>query len=302
MKLKNSFFYTIRDDIKDEDSKSGNLLVRSGFIKKEASGVYMFMPFGLKVKKKIENIIRDEMDKSGALEVLMPALIPDDIFKKSGRYDSFGKDMFKLKDRNDRGFCLGPTHEELFVIAAKEKIKSYRDMPFNIYQFQDKFRDEARPRYGLIRTREFTMKDAYSFDLDSDFANGSYNKMVTAYKNSFDRMGINYRIVRADTGLMGGDLSEEFQAITEIGEDTVVLCDKCDFSSNIEVAPVKANVYKKEDEKEKELVETPNVKTIEDIVKFLNINIFKTVKTLVYKIDGEIYFILVNGSVKYILS
>ena len=296
MRLKNNFFYTIRDDIKDEDSKSGNLLVRSGFIKKEASGVYMFMPFGLKVKKKIENIIRDEMDKSGALEVLMPALIPDDIFKKSGRYDSFGKDMFKLKDRNDRGFCLGPTHEELFVIAAKEKIKSYRDMPFNIYQFQDKFRDEARPRYGLIRTREFTMKDAYSFDLDSDFANGSYNKMVTAYKNSFDRMGINYRIVRADTGLMGGDLSEEFQAITEIGEDTVVLCDKCDFSSNIEVAPVKANVYEKEDEKEKELVETPNVKTIEDIVKFLNIDIFKTVKTLVYKIDGEIYFILVNGS------
>ena len=137
--------------------------------------------------------------------------------------------MFKLKDRNDRGFCLGPTHEELFVIAAKEKIKSYRDMPFNIYQFQDKFRDEARPRYGLIRTREFTMKDAYSFDLNSETANGSYDKMVRAYMNSFDRMGISYRIVRADTGLMGGDLSEEFQAITEIGEDIVVLCDKCDF-------------------------------------------------------------------------
>ena len=253
MKLKNNFFYTIRDDIKDEDSKSGNLLVRSGFIKKEASGVYMFMPFGLRVKKKIENIIRDEMDKSGALEVLMPALIPNDIFKKSGRYDSFGKDMFKLKDRNDRGFCLGPTHEELFVIAAKEKIKSYRDMPFNIYQFQDKFRDEARPRYGLIRTREFTMKDAYSFDLESESANGSYNKMVKAYKNSFDRMGIDYRIVRADTGLMGGDLSEEFQAITEIGEDTVVLCDKCDFSSNIEVAPVRADTYEVEEKKEKEL-------------------------------------------------
>ena len=296
MKLKNNFFYTIRDDIKDEDSKSGNLLVRSGFIKKEASGVYMFMPFGLRVKKKIENIIRDEMDKSGALEVLMPALIPNDIFKKSGRYDSFGKDMFKLKDRNDRGFCLGPTHEELFVIAAKEKIKSYRDMPFNIYQFQDKFRDEARPRYGLIRTREFTMKDAYSFDLDKESANGSYNKMVKAYKNSFDRMGIDYRIVRADTGLMGGDLSEEFQAITEIGEDTVVLCDKCDFSSNIEVAPVRADTYEVEEKKEKELVETPNVKTIEDIVKFLDINITKTVKTLVYKIDGEIYFILVNGA------
>ena len=295
MKLSNSFFYTVREDIKDEDSKSGNLLVRSGMVKKEASGVYMFMPMGLRVKRKIENIIRQEMDKAGANEVLMPALIPSDIFRMSHRYDSFGSDMFKLNDRNDREFCLGPTHEELFVMAAKEKIKSYKDMPFNIYQIQDKFRDEARPRYGLIRTREFTMKDAYSFDVDSASGDISYKKMVMAYKNSFDRMGIDYRIVRADTGVMGGDLSEEFQAVTDIGEDVLVMCDGCSFGSNIEVAPVQAEKFDKEDPRKMEIIETPNVKTIEDVVRFLNVNINKTVKTLVYDVDGEIIFVLVKG-------
>ncbi len=264
-------------------------------IKKEASGVYMFMPMGLRVKRKIENIIRDEMNKSGALEVSMPALIPSEIFKKSGRYDSFGHDMFKLKDRNNRDFCLGPTHEELFVLAGLEKIKSYRDMPFNIYQFQDKFRDEARPRYGLIRTREFTMKDAYSFDVDSKAADISYDKMTVAYNNSFNRMGIKYNIVRADTGLMGGELSEEFQAITEIGEDIVVLCDKCDFSSNIEVAKVKPRSYDKKRKKEKEMVQTFENKTIEEVSKFLNVPVKDIVKTLAYDIDGEIYFVLIRG-------
>ena len=296
MKLSNSFFYTIRDDIKDEDSKSGNLLVRSGMVKKEASGVYMFMPMGLKVKRKIENIIREEMDKAGANEVLMPALIPSEIFHKSHRYDSFGSDMFKLNDRNNREFCLGPTHEELFVMAAKEKIKSYRDMPFNIYQIQDKFRDEARPRFGLIRTREFTMKDAYSFDTNKDTGEVSYQKMVEAYKNAFNRMEIDYRIVRADTGVMGGDLSEEFQAVTDIGEDILVMCDSCSFGSNIEVAPVKAMEFSKEDKKKRELVATPNVKTIEDVVKFLKVDIDKTVKTLVYNVDGEIILALVKGN------
>ena len=296
MKLSNSFFYTIRDDIKDEDSKSGNLLVRSGMVKKEASGVYMFMPMGLRVKRKIENIIREEMDKAGANEVLMPALIPSEIFHKSHRYDSFGSDMFKLNDRNNREFCLGPTHEELFVMAAKEKIKSYRDMPFNIYQIQDKFRDEARPRFGLIRTREFTMKDAYSFDTNKDTGEVSYQKMVEAYKNAFNRMEIDYRIVRADTGVMGGDLSEEFQAVTDIGEDILVMCDSCSFGSNIEVAPVKAMEFSKEDKKKRELVTTPNVKTIEDVVKFLKVDIDKTVKTLVYNVDGEIILALVKGN------
>ncbi len=295
MKLSNSFFYTLREDAKDEDSSSGNFLARGGFVLKEASGVYMFMPLGLRVKQKVEAIIRDEMNKAGANEVLMPALIPSDIFEKSGRYSSFGSDMFKLLDRNEREFCLGPTHEELFVMAAFSKIKSYKDMPFNIYQIQDKFRDEARPRYGLIRTREFTMKDAYSFDVDEASGDVVYQKMVTAYKNIFDRLGMDYRIVRADTGVMGGDLSEEFQAVTEIGEDVLVMCDSCDFGSNIEVAPVKCESHDLEDALEMELISTPSVKTIEDITSFLNISVSKTVKTLVYNVDGEIVFALIRG-------
>ena len=295
MKLSNSFFYTLRENVKDEDSSSGNFLARGGFVLKEASGVYMFMPLGLRVKQKVEAIIRDEMNKASANEVLMPALIPSDIFEKSGRYSSFGSDMFKLLDRNEREFCLGPTHEELFVMAAFSKIKSYKDMPFNIYQIQDKFRDEARPRYGLIRTREFTMKDAYSFDVDEASGDVAYQKMVTAYKNIFDRLGMDYRIVRADTGVMGGDLSEEFQAVTEIGEDVLVMCDSCDFGSNIEVAPVKCESHELEDSLNMELISTPSVKTIDDIVSFLNVSISKTVKTLVYNVDGEIVFALIRG-------
>lgn len=295
MKLKNSFFYTKKEDIKDEEATSGNLLVRAGFIKKEASGVYMFMPLGLKVKQNVERIIRKHMDLSGANEVLMPALIPSEIFQKSKRYSSFGDDMFKLKDRASREFCLGPTHEELFLLAAKEKIKSYRDMPFNIYQLQDKFRDEARPRYGLIRTREFTMKDAYSFDTDVNSADGSYSKMVKAYKDIFDEMEIDYRIVKADTGLMGGDLSEEFQAVTEIGEDTLVMCDKCSYGSNIEVAEVVPLKFDKEEAKEIEKIATPGAKTIDDIILLLKVDINKTVKTLVYNVDDEIIVCVIKG-------
>lgn len=296
MRLSNSFFYTLRENVKDEESTSGNLLVRSGMVKKTSSGIYMFMPLGLKVKQKVENIIREEMNKAGALEMLMPSLLPSEVYEKAGRRDAFGDDMFSLKDRYKRDYVLGPTHEELFVMAAKEKIKSYRDMPFNLYQIADKFRDEARPRYGLIRTREFTMKDAYSFDKDEESLNVSYQKMTTAYHNIFDRLGLDYRVVKADTGAMGGLLSEEYQAVTEIGEDTLVLCDSCDFSSNIEIAQVKKCKEEKELEKSKEKIHTPNVCSIEDIVSFLNIDINKTVKTLVYNVDGEIIFALVKGN------
>ncbi len=296
MKLKSSFFYTVRDDIKDEDSTSGNLLVRSGMVKKTSSGIYMFLPLGLKVKQNVENIIRDEMNKAGANEVTMPLLIAGEIFEKSGRRHAFGNDMFSLQDRYERDYILGPTHEELFVMAAKEKIKSYRDMPFNLYQIGNKYRDEARPRYGLIRTREFTMKDAYSFDIDEAHTDIAYAKMAKAYNNIFDRMGIDYRVVKADTGAMGGLLSEEYQAVSEIGEDVLVLCDKCDFSSNIEIAEVKGQIFEKEKEKTMELVHTPGVHTINDIVEMLNISIDKTVKTLVCNVDGEIVFALVKGN------
>ena len=296
MKLSNSFFYTIREDIKDEDSKSGKLLVKSGMVKKTASGIYMFMPLGLRVKQKIENIIREEMNNADANEVIMPQLIAGEIFEQSGRRNAFGDDMFSLKDRYNRDYVLGPTHEELFVMAAKEKIKSYKDMPFNLYQIGNKYRDETRPRYGLIRTREFTMKDAYSFDIDSDHTKISYDKMAKAYNKIFNRMGIDFRVVKADTGAMGGRLSEEYQAVTDIGEDVLVLCDKCDFSSNIEIVEVKGKTFKKEDPKQMELIHTPNVHTIDDLIKFLNIDEDKTVKTLVCNIDGEIIFALVRGN------
>lgn len=295
MKLSESFFYTIKEDVKEEETVSGNLLARSGMIKKSSAGVYMFMPLGLRVLNKIENIIREEMNKAGAQELVMPSLIPEDVYISSGRRDAFGPSMFSLKDRNMHNYVLGPTHEELFLQAAAMKIKSYKDMPFNLYQIQTKYRDEARPRFGLIRTREFVMKDAYSFDKDLDGLDVSYNKMFNAYKNAFDRMNIKYSIVKADTGVMGGLLSEEFQAITEIGEDTVVLCDKCDFSSNIEVSPVVVTEQEKEELKEKELIETKDIESIEQIVDFLNIDIKKTVKTLVFNIDNEIVFALVRG-------
>ena len=295
MRLKNSYFHTIRENIKDEEITSGKLLVKSGMVKKTASGIYMFMPLGYKVKQQVENIIREEMDKTGAQEVLMPQLIAGDIFVQSGRRNAFGDDMFSLKDRYDRDYVLGPTHEELFVIAAKEQIKSYKDMPFNLYQIGNKYRDEMRPRYGLIRTREFTMKDAYSFDIDKAGVDVSYDKMATAYNNIFNRFGINYRVVRADTGAMGGELSEEYQAISEIGEDTLVLCDNCDFASNIEIAGTIPRASITEEEKQMKLVETPGVKTIDDIAKFLKIDVAKTVKTLVCNADGEIVVALIRG-------
>ncbi len=296
MKLSNSFFYTLREDQKEEDSRSGNLLVKAGFIKKSSSGIYMLMPLGHKVYKNIEKIIREEMNKTSANELSMPSLIPEDVYVKSGRRDNFGSDMFSLKDRMNRNYVLGPTHEELFVNAASMKIKSYKDMPFNIYQFGTKFRDEPRPRYGLIRVREFVMKDAYSFDTSEEGLSLSYDKMYKAYKNIFDRVGLDYKIVRADTGVMGGLLSEEFQAVTDIGEDVLVLCSNCDFASNIEVCECNTGITScDEEELAKELIATPGVGTIEDLVN-QGFDISKLTKTLIYKVDNKFYACVIPAS------
>jgi len=296
MRLKNQFFYTLREDVKDEETRSGNYLVRSGMIKKVGTGIYLFMPLGLKVLKKIEQIIREEMNKTGAQELLMPALIPEDYYVQSGRKEVFGHDMFSLKDRYERGYVLGPTHEELFVYAAKEMIHSYKDMPFNIYQIANKYRDEPRPRFGLIRTREFMMKDAYSFDVDDEACEASYQKMFQAYQNIMERVGLEYKIVRAGTGAMGGNLSEEFQAVTEIGEDTLVLCPNCDYASNLEVsACIVDETESYEEEKELELVHTPNAGTIEEVAAFLEEDPSQFVKTLIYQVDGKFYACLIPG-------
>ncbi len=294
MKLSKSYFFTLREDVKDEDSKSGNLLVRSGMIKKVSSGIYMFLPLGLRVLDKIRYIVKDEMDKAGAQELLMPSLIPREVYDTSGRTEAFGNDMFNLNDRYEKPYVLGPTHEELFTIAAKSMVQSYKDLHFTLYQQADKFRDETRPRFGLIRVREFIMKDAYSFDKDEAGLDESYAVMKNAYNNIYDRLGLEYRIVKADTGAMGGTLSEEYQAVTDIGEDTLVLCDKCDYAVNMEVAG-NTIIPSEEEEKKMEMVETPHQETIEDVCNYLKLDVKKSVKALLMNVSGELVAFFVRG-------
>ena len=294
MKLKNSYFFTLRENSKDEESISGNLLVRSGMIKKVAAGIYMFLPLGLRTFRKLQNIVKEEMDRAGAQELLMPSLIPAEVYEQCGRVEIFGDDMFNLKDRKGAHMVLGPTHEELFTYAAKAMVRSYKDLPFTLYQQADKFRDEPRPRFGLIRVREFVMKDAYSFDRDDESLQESYNKMFNAYKRIFDRLDIDYKIVKASVGAMGGDLSEEFQAITDRGEDVLVLCDKCDYASNLEVS-TKKYVEDNDKKKELELVETPNQKTIDDVCEYLKLDVKKSIKALLMNVDGKLTICFIRG-------
>ncbi len=295
MKLSRDYFYTLRENVRDEDSNSGNLLVRAGYIKKSSSGVYMFLPLGLRVKRKIEAIVREEMENIHSMEVSMPAIIPEEVYIASGRRDIIGTSMFTLKDRYDKPFVLGRTHEELFAQAAKSMIRSYKDMPVSLYQFQTKFRDEARPRFGLIRVREFVMKDAYTFDVDLDSADKAYDDVFQAYKRIFDRLGLDYRVVKADTGIMGGLLSEEFQAISPIGEDTLVLGHDTGYASNLEVAEHVGKIVSTEDFKSYEEVYTPDAKTIEEVSAFLKQDVQTFVKTLIYDVDGKHVAVLVLG-------
>ena len=296
MKLKNSYFFTKREDSKDEESISANLLVRSGMIKKAGSGIYYFLPMGYRVTKKIEKIVREEMNGIDCQELVMPQLLPEEVYIASGRRENFGNGMFSLKDRFNRSYVLGPTHEEMFVEAAKEVIKSHKDMPISLYQMANKYRDEPRSRYGLIRTREFVMKDAYTFDKDEEGLAVAYDKMYAAYKRIFDRVGLDYKIVTASCGVMGGTLSEEFQAVCDIGEDVLVLCDKCGLATNIEVCDCVDNMEESTEEyKEKELLYTPSVGTIKDLEDNFNIKATDTVKTLIYKADGRFVALMIRG-------
>lgn len=297
MKLSKSYFYTLREDMKDEDSVSGNLLVKSGMFKKVGNGIYMKLPLGKKVVENVKNIVRKNMNEAGASEVTMPMLLPVEVFKKSGRYAAFGPSIFKLNDRYNRPYVLGPTHEEFFVLAAMMDAKSYKDLPYTLYQIGNKYRDEIRPRLGLIRTREFTMKDAYSFDINQEESDKSYKKQFDAYHKICKELGLNYVVVKADTGVMGGLLSEEFQAVTEVGEDILVLCNNCDYASNIEVSQcIKEEKQSQEEQEVIEKIHTPNAGTIEEISELLNKEPEKFVKTLIYKIDGNFYACLVQGN------
>ncbi|MGD9901430.1 MAG: proline--tRNA ligase [Spirochaetales bacterium] len=294
MRASKLFFETYKETPNEAEIKSHKLMLRAGLIKQQASGIYAYMPLGFKVLKKIENIIREEMNKAGAQELLMPGLVPQEVYE--GRLEKFGSDMFKLKDRNGKDFCLTPTHEELFTLAVKDFVKSYKQLPITLYQFQTKYRDERRPRFGLQRSREFIMKDAYSFDMDYSGLEDSYIAMYNAYLKAFKRLGLDFVSVMADSGSMGGSRSEEFMVKSEVGEDTIVFCKHCNYSANEEKAISQLEPASKEAEKEIKKVHTPNVKTIEEVTKFLKVDANKLVKTLIYIADKNPVAVMIRGN------
>ncbi|KHD34719.1 prolyl-tRNA synthetase [Clostridium acetobutylicum] len=295
MKMSNMLMLTLRESPAEAEIESHKLMLRSGMIRKMASGVYNYMPLGLKALKKVENIIREEMNAAGAQEFLASALLPSELWKESGRWEVFGPEMFKLKDRNEREFCLGPTHEEVFTDFARSEIKSYKQLPVNLYQIQTKYRDERRPRFGMIRSREFVMKDAYSFDKDNEGLDISYNKMYEAYTKIFKRCNVSCSAVAADSGAMGGSGSAEFMVKSEIGEDEIAFCTECDYAANIEKAPAVPEKADKEELGELKKVETPHAKTIEELVEFFGVDSKKFVKTIIYRAEDKVVAVMVRG-------
>src|SRR5687768_8285040 len=240
MRYSKAFIPTLKEAPKDATTPSHILMLRAGYIRLVGAGIYEFLPLGLRVLNKIADVVRAEMDRAGAQEVLMPALLPKEYFEESGRWDNFNPPLMKLKDRKGAELHLGPTHEEIITDMVRRDVKSYRQLPLNLYQIQVKFRDEARPRAGLLRCREFIMKDAYSFDVSDEAALASYQRMRGAYAKIFERLGLEYRIVEADSGSMGGSTSAEFQVLAQNGEDSIAACTKCDYAANVEVAEAKA--------------------------------------------------------------
>lgn len=286
---------TLREVPSDADVVSQQLMLRAGFMRKTANGLYSFLPLGWKSIKKIEAIVREEMDRASAQEIMMPILQPAEIWKESGRWNAYGAEMMRINDRHDNEFCLGPTHEEMITTLVKNEINSYRQLPVNLYQIQSKFRDERRPRYGLMRSREFIMKDAYSFDIDEAGLDESYKSMYDAYTRIFTRCGLTFRPVEADSGAIGGSGTHEFMAIAEAGEADIVYCTKCDYAANIEIG--KPGIMKQDEEALQELsvVDTPNASTIEAVAEMLNLPLHKTIKAVVFSIDGKVVLAIVRG-------
>ena len=286
---------TMRETPAEAEIASHQLMLRAGLMRKMASGVYNFMPLGLKALKNVEEIVREEMNNADAQEFLASAVIPAELWQDSGRWYAYGSELFRFKDRNAREFCLGPTHEEVFTDIARQEIKSYKQLPLNLYQIQTKYRDERRPRFGVMRSREFIMKDAYSFDKDEAGLDKSYLKMQEAYIRIFNRCGLDVKCVEADSGAIGGSNSAEFMVKSEVGEDDVVFCTQCDYAANIEKAQSTPELAEKEELMPLESIETPNVKTIEELVAFFNTTEKKFAKTLIYNADGRIIAVMVRG-------
>lgn len=296
MKTTQLLIPTLREDPGEAETVSHRLMLRAGLIRKTAAGIYTYLPLGLRVIRKIEQIIREEMNRAGAQELLMPIASPAELWKETGRWEYYGKELLRFKDRHERDFCLGPTHEEVITDLFRREVRSYRQLPLNFYQIQTKFRDEIRPRFGLMRGREFIMKDAYSFDADDAGAKISYQKMYDAYTRIFTRCGLTFRAVEADTGLIGGDVSHEFMVLAETGEATVVYSDQGSYAANLE----RAEVLPPSELSDVPLrpltpVATPQCRTVEEVTAFLTISPRQLVKTLLYRADKDTVAVLIRG-------
>jgi len=298
MRYSEMFLPTGREVPSDAEVISHQLMIRAGLIRKLTSGIYSYLPLGYRVIRKVEQIIREEMNKAGAQEVCLPMVQPAELWQESGRWEYYGKELLRLRDRHDREYCLGPTHEEVITDLVRNDIKTYRQLPRNLYQIQTKFRDEVRPRFGVMRCREFGMKDAYSFDADEAGAEVSYEKMFAAYNSIFERCNLKFRPVEADSGSIGGKYSHEFMVMAESGEDAMIVCEKCNYAANLEKAEIARPEKKDTGEKDGlplESVHTPNVRTIEEVSAFLKVTPRDIVKTLIFNADGKPCAILIRG-------
>jgi prolyl-tRNA synthetase len=292
------FIPTLKEIPAEAEIISHQLMLRAGMIRKLAAGIYTYLPFGLMALKKVESIVREEMDRAGAIELLLPGVQPGDLWMESGRWDYYGPELLRFRDRHNRESCLGPTHEEVITDLARREIHSYKQLPINLYQIQTKFRDEIRPRFGIMRAREFIMKDAYSFDIDEEGAGKSYERMYAAYEAIFRRCGLKFRAVEADTGPIGGSFSHEFMVLSDSGEDDIVSCQNCQYASNLEKAEVivrEGDIKDIEKEKALQIVDTPEIRTIDEVTKFLSISPQKLVKTLIYQTEHGPLAVLVRG-------
>ena len=296
MKLSQIYIPTLKEDPANAEVVSHKLMLRAGMMRKLGSGIYTFLPLGQRIINKFKDIVKEEMNQAGAQEVLLPALQPADLWSESGRLENYGPELMRLNDRHEREFCLGPTHEEVITDLVRDEVRSYKDLPINLYQIQTKYRDEIRPRFGVLRSREFIMKDAYSFDVDEAGLESSYDKMYDAYEQIFDRCDLEYRAVKADTGAIGGDDSHEFMVLADAGEDTVVYCDSCDYAANLELATAKINAEKPDEEEEElELIDTPRASTIKELMSELDLPAKKMIKAVLYEGDERVVLALVRG-------
>lgn len=296
MRLTKLFMSTQREIPADAEIVSHQLMLRAGLMRKIASGVYSFLPMGYRTYRKVEQIVREEMDRAGAQELIMPAILPAEVYMSSGRWEKFGPEMFRLQDRGGRQFCLGPTHEEPFTETVRDTVHSYRQLPVTLYQIQHKYRDEKRPRFGLMRAREFVMKDAYSFDMDQEGLDLSYKAMYEAYCRIFKRLKLDYLLVDADSGAMGGSGSQEFMVKSQVGEDAIAYCADCGYAANEEKAPCKAEKSEASAASlQIEKIHTPHSRTIEELTASLDTAPTSFVKTILYDIDGKIVAVMVRG-------